>query len=218
MSFRIIENQSEKIFQESVMGKVDQNKQQKLEKLLESAQALFLSKGIADTSISEITSRAGVAKGTFYLYFKDKYSIRDHLISRSAKSLFISAHTALQHETQITDFEDKIIFITDHIVKELEKNRPLLRFVSKNLSWGLFRQLIDSNITDEGMTGQEIFDKVASECRVSLKDPEIMIFMIIEMVNSATYSAIIGNGPVSLDRLLPYLNDAIRGIIRNHME
>ncbi|MDO4473798.1 MAG: TetR/AcrR family transcriptional regulator [Eubacteriales bacterium] len=200
------------------MGKVDQNKQQKLEKLLESAQALFLSKGIADTSISEITSRAGVAKGTFYLYFKDKYSIRDHLISRSAKSLFISAHTALQHETQITDFEDKIIFITDHIVKELEKNRPLLRFVSKNLSWGLFRQLIDSNITDEGMTGQEIFDKVASECSVSLKDPEIMIFMIIELVNAATYSAIIGNGPVSLARLLPYLNDAIRAIIRNHME
>lgn len=200
------------------MGKVDQNKQQKLEKLLESAQTLFLSKGITDTSISDITSRAGVAKGTFYLYFKDKYSIRDHLISRCAKELFISAHNALINEPQITGFEDKIIFIADHIIKELEKNRPLLRFISKNLSWGLFRELLESNITNEDITGQEIFEKVARECGVSLRDPDVMGFIIVEMVNSTAYSAILGSGPVSLDKLLPYLNDAIRAIIRNHTE
>lgn len=198
------------------MGKVDQNKQQKLDKLLESAQTLFLSKGIIETSISDITSRAGVAKGTFYLYFKDKYSIRDYLIYRCAKELFMSAHNALMEETQITGFDDKIIFITNHIVKELEKNKPMLRFISKNLSWGLFQELMESNITNEHITGQEIFEKVASESNVALRDPEIMGFIIVELVSSTTYSVILGTGPVSLDRLLPYLNDAIRGVIRNH--
>lgn len=198
------------------MGKVDQNKQQKLEKLLESAQSLFLSKGITDTSISDITTSAGVAKGTFYLYFKDKYSIRDHLVSRCAKSLFLSAHNALMKEPGISCFEDKIIFIADYIVKDLEKNKPMLRFISKNLSWGLFRELLDSNLISDDLTGQEIFEKVAADSNVTLKDPEIMGFIIVELINSTTYSAILGNAPVSLDKLLPYLNDTIRGIIRSH--
>ena len=51
------------------MGKVDKNKQQKRTSLLETAFSLFTSRGIHNTSISDIVERAGVAKGTFYLYF-----------------------------------------------------------------------------------------------------------------------------------------------------
>ena len=40
---------------------------------------LFLKKGIEKTSIGEIVERAGVAKGTFYLYFKDKYDLLNKL-------------------------------------------------------------------------------------------------------------------------------------------
>ena len=52
----------------------------KEERLLKTAFELFTEKGIKDTSIQEIVDRAEVAKGTFYLYFKDKYEIRDILI------------------------------------------------------------------------------------------------------------------------------------------
>jgi TetR/AcrR family transcriptional regulator, transcriptional repressor for nem operon len=40
--------------------------------LLEAGRALFLSKGVAATSMEDITSRAGVSKGLFYLYFRSK--------------------------------------------------------------------------------------------------------------------------------------------------
>ncbi len=40
--------------------------------LLAAAQALFLAKGIAATSLEDITHRAGVSKGLFYLYFHSK--------------------------------------------------------------------------------------------------------------------------------------------------
>ena len=52
-----------------VMGKVDHNKQQKRESLLDSAFSLFIDNGFNKTSISDIVKNAGVAKGTFYLYF-----------------------------------------------------------------------------------------------------------------------------------------------------
>jgi TetR/AcrR family transcriptional regulator, transcriptional repressor for nem operon len=40
--------------------------------LLAAGQAMFLAKGIAATSLEEITNRAGVSKGLFYLYFHSK--------------------------------------------------------------------------------------------------------------------------------------------------
>jgi AcrR family transcriptional regulator len=40
--------------------------------LLEAGRALFLSKGVAGASLEDITSRAGVSKGLFYLYFESK--------------------------------------------------------------------------------------------------------------------------------------------------
>jgi AcrR family transcriptional regulator len=40
--------------------------------LLEAGRELFLAKGVAATSLDDITSRAGVSKGLFYLYFRSK--------------------------------------------------------------------------------------------------------------------------------------------------
>ena len=70
------------------MSKIDNNKQQKRDSLLESAFSLFINNGFNKTSISDIVNQAGVAKGTFYLYFKDKYDIRNHLISHKASQVF----------------------------------------------------------------------------------------------------------------------------------
>lgn len=43
--------------------------------LLEAATGVFASKGYRNASISDIIARAGVARGTFYLYFKSKEQI-----------------------------------------------------------------------------------------------------------------------------------------------
>ena len=55
------------------MGKIDQNKKLKLEALLHSGFQLFTEKGVQNTTVSDIVNQAKLAKGTFYLYFKDKY-------------------------------------------------------------------------------------------------------------------------------------------------
>ena len=54
------------------MGKLENNKQQKRTSLLDTAFKLFTTQGVSKTSIAEISQKAGIAKGTFYLYFKDK--------------------------------------------------------------------------------------------------------------------------------------------------
>ena len=77
------------------MGKVEDNKKLKMNTLLQTAFDLFTGKGFAKTTVSDIVNQAGLAKGTFYLYFKDKYDLRDKLIAFKASQLFDDAHKAL---------------------------------------------------------------------------------------------------------------------------
>ncbi len=46
--------------------------EQRRAELLAAGQTLFLARGIAATSLADITQRAGVSKGLFYLYFRSK--------------------------------------------------------------------------------------------------------------------------------------------------
>ena len=133
------------------MGKLENNKQQKRTSLLDTAFKLFTTQGVSKTSIAEISQKAGIAKGTFYLYFKDKYDIRNKLVSHEASKLFKNAVSALElhiKEQQINDhsftitFTEEIIFIADHIINVLNTNQTLLTFISKNLSWGIFKEAL----------------------------------------------------------------------------
>ena len=89
-------------------SKIIENKKIKETKLLNAAFELFTSKDIQNVTISEIAKKAGVAKGTFYLYFKDKDQIRDILISREVSRIFLNAQEKLD-ENDIRNFEDSII-------------------------------------------------------------------------------------------------------------
>ena len=84
------------------MGKAEENKKIKLNSLLSHSYKLFTTKGISDTSISDITNSAGVAKGTFYFYFRDKQDIIDHLIARKSENLLKKASDRLKkHESGV---------------------------------------------------------------------------------------------------------------------
>ena len=50
--------------------RIELKKQKKKAALVQAAYELFMKQGVGDTVVSDITERAGVAKGTFYLYFR----------------------------------------------------------------------------------------------------------------------------------------------------
>ena len=58
---------------------VEEKKLAKKLRLLDAAYELFGSKGVNLTAVDEVVRLAGVAKGTFYLYFKDKYDLLDQM-------------------------------------------------------------------------------------------------------------------------------------------
>jgi AcrR family transcriptional regulator len=52
------------------------------EELMDAAVRVFASKGVSRTTVSDITEKAGVAKGTFYLYFPSKEALLGALKER----------------------------------------------------------------------------------------------------------------------------------------
>ncbi|MBP5362965.1 MAG: TetR/AcrR family transcriptional regulator [Ruminococcus sp.] len=198
------------------MGKVDVNKQQKETSLLKTAFEFFTTKGFSKTSISDIAGKAGVAKGTFYLYFKDKYDIRNKLVAHKSSQLFMNAMNELGPELKKVSFEDKMIRIVDNIINQLNENQSLLTFISKNLSWGVFKSALTSPASDDDVDFNQVYDLMIAEAPYKLKDPEIMLFMIIELVSSTCYSAILYKDPCSLSKLKPYLYSTIKLMIAQH--
>lgn len=199
------------------MGKLEVNKKKKKAALFNTAFELFTTKGLAKTTISDIVEQAGVAKGTFYLYFKDKYDIHNKLVSHKTGELFFRAHEALE-KSELTEFEDQIHFIIDFILTELDQNRTLLLFISKNLAWGVFKGAFEEKMPDEDYHFYQSYLNLLSKNGRTYRNPELLLFTIIELVGSSCYSCILYQQPVSLVEYRPYLHKAIDGIMQTFSE
>jgi AcrR family transcriptional regulator len=198
---------------EDTMGKSELNKQKKREALLNTAFELFTTQGTNKTTINNIVEAAGVAKGTFYLYFKDKYDIRNKLIAHKASRIFSIADEALS-KTQLTELDDRIIFLADNIIEQFNADKSLLNFISKNLSWGIFKNELIASGDSYDVDFYNIYTVLENSPR-TFKNPEILLFMIVEFVSSTCYSSILYGEPTGIEELKPYIFEAIRQIIKS---
>lgn len=195
-------------------SKILENKRKKKESLLKVAYSLFSKTDIKNVSIQDIVSNAGVAKGTFYLYFKDKYHLRDYLISIEVSKLFKSANDELQ-KNDIRNFEDSVVFILNNVLLSLESNPVMLRFIKNNLSLGVFHEQLHSALeNDETYNLNDQFIKLVHKYHYTFKNPTIILYLIIEMVGSACYTSILESKPMPIQELKPYLFDSIRAILK----
>ena len=201
------------------MNKVENKMKQKKDALLNAAFDIFTSIGINKTSISDIVQKAGVAKGTFYLYFADKYDLRNKLIAHKANKIFEKAETAL-NKTGITEFDDRMIFFIDNILDQLTENKSLLNFISKNLSWGIFKNVIRQNVDkknsglEEETEPYDVLGRLRAGEELKFKNKDVLVYMIVELVSSTCYSAILYNEPVPIEELKPYIFETVKEMIR----
>lgn len=190
------------------------NKIHKNEQIVEAAYELFLEQGVESVSIQEIADRAGVAKGTFYLYFHDKDELKEAIIAQKSNELFQYAISAL-HQTGITDFESQIIFVIDYVLDVLEHNQEALKLISKNLSLGVFSRQVNDFFSDRKVNIVKSLTDAAERNHIRLKNPEILLYMIIELASSTCFSCILESKPLEIAVFRPYLFDAIRQLIRS---
>lgn len=198
------------------MGRIEEKKREKKKRIFTAAFSLFTTKGFLNTSISDIMRQAKLAKGTFYLYFKDKDDVRNQLISSQSSSLFLEAQLQLK-QTKLTNFEDKIIFIVDYIINSLEKNPPLVDFMAKNLGWGVFKSALIHPDSKNDLDFYKVYESLILESNEKFKNPEVLLFMLIELVGSTCHSTILYNEPLPIEEYKPFLYKTIKDIIHGQI-
>lgn len=90
------------------------------------AAALFEAKGVDGTSVNDIVKNAGIAKGTFYLYFKNKDDLINEVFEKYGDNFF---------QQVILKNKDlpKIIFFAESIIEFFTSNRMFLIELRKNI-------------------------------------------------------------------------------------
>jgi AcrR family transcriptional regulator len=128
-------------------------------KILDAAEEVFGEMGYYEASISEITRRAGVAQGTYYIYFHSKREIFAELIEDIGKRLRADMRAATvgatgRLEVEKRGFEAFFQFVASHrriysIVQEAERVAPEAFYAYyRGISHGYIRGL--RKAMDEG--------------------------------------------------------------------
>jgi AcrR family transcriptional regulator len=132
------------------------------QKVLDAAETVFADVGYHDASIVKITEAAGVAQGTFYLYFESKKQVFDELVrdlNRRVRHAMkeASSQGGTRLEAEVLGFAAYFRFTAQHkalyrIIRQAEFVSPeMLRYHYERLSEGYVEALREAK--DSGEVG-----------------------------------------------------------------
>ena len=194
------------------MSTVEGKKQEKRRALLDAAYELFLERGAAKTSVEDITSRAKVGKGTFYLYFADKGAVTQALLARVSYQLLDDACVAAeQNAAALTSFPDQMIFVIDHIIEALRRDTLMLKFLERSFVWPGLDQ-IEASREAEPLMRKVLKTVMSSSEMAGRTEREIYqrITALGSMCMSVCYTSVLEGKPDNIDAMKPILYDIIR--------
>lgn len=125
-------------------------------KILDAAKREIGRRGFAEASVSTITAEAGVAQGTFYIYFRSKEDVMRELVLHMGRML-------RHHLTEAT------AAATDRIDAERLGLRAFLDFVRRNPD--LYKVVEESQFVDEKVYRQ-YYTEFAKSYRIALAASE----------------------------------------------
>lgn len=144
------------------------------QRLLDSAEAVFGELGYERASIVEITRRAGVAQGTFYLYFADKKAIFVELVEELSHRLrrqIAVAITGLADRLEIerVGIETFLDFVHRH--RNLYRIVRQAEFVDETVFRWYYRRLADGYV--RGLA------RAMDEGQIRRLDPECLAYCLM---------------------------------------
>ena len=148
--------------------------------ILDAAASLLVANGLAGTSVDAVAQRAGIAKGTVYLYFESRSDLLAALRSRYAEGLADRARSILEHADpadpgSVTDtFERLAAELLDYVhanqrlyhvlFHEAPGHQEQAREPLRHLVAGLLSQAMDQGAltpTDAGVLAGFLLDGAA---------------------------------------------------------
>lgn len=161
--------------------------------LLAAGRAILAEKGFEATTISEIVARAGVAQGTFYLYFPSKAALVSALNQEMDSQLLAAVREATAHRATVVDvikagistafeqlehYRDILYILHSHTMLDYETtakqhsayHRLIADLILERQATGEIDGSINPTITAKLIAG--LIDTVAEECFIYHQDAQ----------------------------------------------
>lgn len=204
------------------LGNMAKKKQEKKNAIINSAFDLFVNKGISRTSIDDIVKGASLAKGTFYLYFKDKEGLLDEMVYMLCFEAVGEALRLLDEEHKKNaemEIGDSVCYFTEKLLELLLENKEMMPIIHKNLSKGLYEFNSEDKELFNSSGENNIIRKVIKNFENKFlalggteKEARKRFYMIVEIANSVSYNAITEGKPYSFNEVKPILMKTIRSL------
>ncbi len=178
--------------------------------LLTVARAILAEKGFEATTVSEIVARAGVAQGTFYLYFSSKIALVAALNQEMNEQIVTAVHGATK---QASTAREVVAFGVTAAFQQLERYRDILSILhsqvaltqtleQRELHFGVYHHLVAELIRQRQAIGDVdtsihadisarliagLIDHAADECYLYDKETssDVYIAEVIRFVQRA---------------------------------
>jgi len=191
-------------------NKLSLNKKRKYDALLTKGTELYTENGLHNTSVDQITKKAGVAKGTFYLYFKNK----EDFIEQIALKLNIDILKESMNKADKKLNTNAITYtleVANQLVTYYTKNPTILKLVFRNFSWStLMKQFHKSKqVTDL----YNVFRTKYVDIQIEHEQVNYILFILIQLTGSICYESIINKSPAPITIMKEVLIQTIEKIL-----
>lgn len=110
------------------------------------------------------------------------------------------------------------MFIIDNILDQFAQNHNLVLLISKHLSWGFFKDFLSVAPSKDTPAIFTIYETMLAHASHTYRTPDLMMYMILELVSGTSYNTILYEQPVPLDQIKKPLYEVIRGIFSQYRE
>ena len=178
-------------------------------RVLTAAKQLFDRRGYRDTTVDDITRRADIAHGTFYLYFRGKSEILREL-STTALGEFDSIATR-EFQTR-----EEVAGLVRETLEVYQRNRLLMRLLREaSATDAYFREHYDDLFV--GLLVEHLRQNIdrtnAAQPEAARLDARAAARAIVGMIESFAYGVFVGGEPFGMDDAVDILSTfCVRGI------
>lgn len=189
-------------------------------KILDTAFSLFRNSSVSATAIDDIVKAAGIARGTFYLYFKDKSDLLEEIILYKSTEYMreVLRQTFSEYSREESDIFSFVRSFLNHYIDFLIENREMLPVMSKNLSSCLrnLPEFYDPEI-------EEIYSRMIKEMEklgYSEQTAHITVYLIVDMMGSVCSDSILLGKPFPIEQIRNTVIESALALIKSnaHLE
>ena len=193
----------------------NKKKLEKRIKILETAFSLFKQKSVGSTASDDVVKATGIARGTFYLYFRDKTDLMEQLIMYKSGEYVKEIFRELFAEVDPEAMDLKTLaetFISGYI-DFLVKNKEILAVLSKNMS-ACIRQETENPDPEFEKYYSVILAKMA-EYGYEPEKAHIIFYILMDMIGSVCCDAILLGKPYTIDEIREPVITSALNILKN---